>query len=232
MKKIIVYTLLIVSFACNDNKNIKDETSNNTIKDTAAIIKKYKTIEDTVQQKTIVKDTTVTSVKVNKDSTLLSLRKEILTAIKNNDYEKFAGFIHPVEGIRFSQYGYVDIETDVKFKAVDFLKKLNERSAKINWGPYDAREDFILLTMQEYFKQYVYSHDFLNAKNISIDKNFNGTNSGDSINETYKNCFFVINNFPNTVEAGAMDWRSLILVFKNYNNQFYLVGIIDDQWTI
>jgi len=29
-----------------------------------------------------------------------------------------------------------------------------------------------------------------------------------------------------------MDWRSLKLVFKKYEDRFYLVGIIHSEWTI
>jgi hypothetical protein len=30
----------------------------------------------------------------------------------------------------------------------------------------------------------------------------------------------------------GMDWASLKLVFENSNNEWYLVGIVHDQWTI
>ncbi|MBK7884452.1 MAG: hypothetical protein IPJ81_12195 [Chitinophagaceae bacterium] len=242
MKKIIVYTLLIVFFGCNDNKNVKDITSNNTLKDTAAIIKKDKTIDDTVQQKTIVKDTTVTSVKVNKDSTFLSLNKEILTAVKNNDYKKFARFIHPIDGIRFSQYGYVlakakpehNLEADKIFKPEEFLKKIKDNS-EILWGVYDGSGDPILLTVKEYFKQFVYSQDFLNAEEVIVMKSYWPTNMDEKeISEIYsKDCVFITNSFPGfNKEYGGMDWQDLTLVLKSYQDNFYLIGIIDDRRTM
>ena len=42
---------------------------------------------------------------VHKGAQVLALDKQVLAALKNKDYESFAGFIHPAEGVN-SQFIY------------------------------------------------------------------------------------------------------------------------------
>jgi hypothetical protein len=219
MKNLLIYILLVIAVACNDSKNKKEDVED---KKPYISTKPDSLIIDTVKQK-----------KVNKDTALLVLRKEVLTAIKNNDYNKFVTFIHPEQGVRFSQYGNVNIKTDIKFTGVDFLNKIKEKRTKINWGNYDGSGDAILLTIEEYFKKFIYAADFLNAEKVSINQKNGKGNSINNIVEIYKPCDFVESHFTGFDKSlGGMDWQSLRLVFKKYNDKYYLVGVVHDQWTI
>jgi hypothetical protein len=235
MKKFIAYLAAIaLTFGCQENKK---EVSPDNLKDTLQISKPNTLVKDTIKvagEKTdTLKVDTAKPKKINKDSTLLVLRKEILTAIKNKDYEKFASFIHPVEGVRFSPYGYIMPEGDAKLGNKEFLDKIKQKSLKINWGSYDGTGDLIQLTIQDYFKKFVYNVDYLNAEKISINKKIGTGNSLNNIAEVYKNSDFIESHFMGFDKTlGGMDWQSLRLVFKRYNDEYYLVGIIHDQWTI
>src|SRR5687767_1826584 len=50
-----------------------------------------------------------------KDSILLKLTQGILLTLKNKNYSAFANYIHPVSGIRFSPYGYIDTIHHIRF---------------------------------------------------------------------------------------------------------------------
>ncbi len=33
-------------------------------------------------------------------------------------------------------------------------------------------------------------------------------------------------------QGGAMDWQSLYLIFEKLGKEWYLVGVVNDEWTI
>lgn len=168
----------------------------------------------------------------NNDFLILTLTKEILTSIKNKDFPKFADFIHPTLGVRFSPYAYIDTTNDVKFNAKVFLDHIKEQN-KFNWGGYDGSGDTILMTVVEYFKQFVYNADFLNAEKRTVNKMIGGGNSLNNLEEMYNGCNFSESYFSGfDKKFEGMDWCCLRLVFNKYNGKYYLVGIVHDQWTI
>ena len=171
---------------------------------------------------------------VHTGSQVPALAKQVLAVLKDANYETFAGFIHPVEGIRFSPYGYIDTATAMVFSARTFLDAFSKTAqTKITWGQYDGTGEPIMLTIDEYFKKFVYNADFLNASQNSLNEMIGRGNSLNNLTAIYKGCFFTEHHFPGFDQKyNGMDWCSLRLVFKNYNSKIYLVGIVHDQWTI
>jgi len=167
------------------------------------------------------------------DSMALTLSKEILTAVKNKDYQKFASFIEPHVGVRFSPYAYIDTVHHRKFSTSEFLKAVSDTNTKLNWGTYDGSGEEILLTVNDYFKKFVYDADFVNAEQTSLNKTISKGNSLNNIDSVYKHCIyteFYFSGFEKQYQG--MDWRSLKLVFKKEMDKLYLVAVIHDQWTI
>ena len=79
----------------------------------------------------------------------------------------------------------------------------------------------------------MYDADFLNAPEISLNKTVSKGNSLNNIDSVYKNCVYTEFYFPGfDKKYEGMDWKSLKLVFKKANNNFYLIAIVHDQWTI
>ena len=90
----------------------------------------------------------------------------------------------------------------------------------------------IVLSISNYFANYVYDADFVNAEKKGYDKIIGKGNSLNNLFEIYPLAHFSESHFTgfNKKYAG-MDWKSLRLVFQPYKNSFYLVAIIHDQWT-
>ncbi|HSN61677.1 MAG TPA: hypothetical protein VLR49_12130 [Ferruginibacter sp.] len=171
-------------------------------------------------------------VKVDKDTLILNATKQILTALKNKDYKQFSTFIHPVLGVRFSPYGYIDTGSNLKFNTGNFLDK-NKTQGKLNWGNYDGSGDEMVLSINEYFAKFVYNADFVNAEKTSLNKMIGSGNSLNNLEKIYKDCDFTESYFSGfDKKYNGMDWTCLRLVFKNYNDNYYLVGVVHDQWTI
>jgi hypothetical protein len=169
-----------------------------------------------------------------KDSVLLKTTQTILTLLKNKNYLAFANHIHPVEGIRFSPYGFVDTVHDIKFSKQRFIGEAGQPiQDMIDWGEFDGTGDPIKMTLNNYMQRFVYDVDFAKPEKRSVNEFIGGGNSLNNLELVYKNCDFTESHFSGfDKKYGGMDWKSLRLVFKVRNRKFLLVGIVHDEWTI
>lgn len=178
------------------------------------------------------RDSSQKIVDIDSSELFIDSTKAILQVIKNGDYKRFARYIHPASGIRFSPYGYIDTTKDRTFSAEEFIRQ-SQKGNKINWGNHDGSGAPILLSVEEYFKKFVYNADFLNAEKTNFDKITGEGNSLNNLEKVYKQDHFTESYFSRFDQKyNGMDWTSLKLVYKIYENKIYLVAIIHDQWTI
>ena len=172
------------------------------------------------------------TVTVDSVALIMNLTKQVLSVIKAKDYTTLGSFFHPVAGTRFSHYGHIDTINDRKFTATQFLEQLGN-SGKLNWGNYDGSGEEIFLTVDHYFKRFVYNADFLHAEKTSLNKMIGKGNSLNNLEAVYKDRDFTESYFAGfDKQLEGMDWSSLRLVFESYKDKVYLVAIIHDQWTI
>ncbi|MEG6614289.1 hypothetical protein V6C42_15715 [Pseudoclostridium thermosuccinogenes] len=156
---------------------------------------------------------------------------EVLTALKDYDLKKLSQYIHPDKGVRFSPYGYVDVKENLVFTAEE-IESMDESKVYM-WGYYDGSGEPIELTFPDYHKRFIYDEDFINADEVGYNKALGHGNSLNNSFEVYKNSIIVEYHFPGIdPQYEGMDWRSLRLVFEKKSDQWYIVGIIHDQWTI
>jgi hypothetical protein len=104
-----------------------------------------------------------------KDSILLKTTQTILTLLKNKNYLAFANYIHPVEGIRFSPYGFVDTVHDIKLSKQKFINEAGKPDQDmIVWGAFDGTGDPIKMTLNNYMQRFVYDVDFVKPEKRSV----------------------------------------------------------------
>jgi hypothetical protein len=85
----------------------------------------------------------------------------------------------------------------------------------------------------EYFDEFIYDQDFLAAEEVKANEVIGTGNTINNIAEVYPSAQFVEYHFPGfDPEMAGMDWVSLRLVFEWKDEQWWLVGIIHDEWTI
>jgi len=168
-----------------------------------------------------------------KDTQIIEDRAvSVLTAIKNFDMEKLADAVHPDKGVRFSPYGYVDVDNDLVFTAEEVKNLANDTKTYL-WGHYDGSGEPINLSFPDYYKRFIYDADFINAEQVGYNKALGQGNTLNNSFEVYKNSIIVEYHFSGIdPKYEGMDWRSLRLVFEKKNDVWYLVGIIHDEWTI
>ena len=101
------------------------------------------------------------------------------------------------------------------------------------WGVYDGSGLPIEMPYAEYQARFVYDQDYLNAEEIGLNERIGQGNTIDNSLEYYPGAMVVEYHFSGFDPALAgMDWKSLRLVFHEENSEWYLVGIIHDEWTI
>lgn len=165
----------------------------------------------------------------SQEKTVINLNNEIVKLLKDKNYKKLSAYIHPEKGIRFSMYSFVS-DDDKSFSKSQFEKYIDS-DEKFTFGHKDGSGAIYIVSMKDYLKDWVFKKDFSKSK-INYE-NFEGKgNSLNNIKEKYPNSVTVENYLAGTVEYSYMDWNSLILVFEKIDNQYYLVAIANNQWTV
>ncbi|SDC89778.1 hypothetical protein [Pedobacter soli] len=177
---------------------------------------------------------TVQAVKIRQatqQDSIEAVGLKALTALQAKDYEAFAALFHPTEGVRFSPYGFID-PTHKQVLAKDFLEAIT-RNWILTWGHVDGSGEAIKIRVKAYVDKFIYNADYLHAPQKSYDSIIGKGNSIDNLKDTYPQLHFTEYHFKGFDEKyRGLDWTSLRFVFKKYNNAYYLVAVIHDQWTV
>ncbi|MBP1156561.1 MULTISPECIES: hypothetical protein [unclassified Paenibacillus] len=160
--------------------------------------------------------------------------RKSVQALKEKDMEQLSDMAHPVKGIRFSPYGYVESQSKLVFRA-ERLKELMTDKAVYEWGVYDGSGEPIQLTFAEYFDQFIYDADFAQSHKTSVNREIGQGTTRSNLTEVYPSDRYSFAEFHFQgfdMQFEGLAWKSLRLVFEKSNNGWYLVGIVHDQWTV
>lgn len=162
--------------------------------------------------------------------------RQVMLAIKNRDMRALASYVHPRKGVRFSPYAYVDRKTHRALNRQQLVRLYNSRQ-RLVWGEYDGSGDPIRLTLRQYLSRFVYRLDLLTDKDPSYnpERPQGGGTTINNIGEAYRGNIIIVGYGHEGITApqgGGMDWQSLFLVFEKLGSQWYLVGVVNDEWTI
>lgn len=156
----------------------------------------------------------------------------VIRLIRDKDFRTLAGFVHPEKGVRFTPYTYVMVDIDVvlnRDKIADFF----EDDTEYLWGYFDGTGDEILMTPRQYYQRFIYTRDFASAPEVGYNEVLSYGNMLENQFKVYHNPIVVEYYFPGmNPDYGGLDWRSLRLVFEQFEGQWYLVGIINNEWTV
>ena len=163
---------------------------------------------------------------------LLKQAYAVINAFKDQNYLALSALVHPSKGVCFTPYSTVDSAADRTFKPLE-LSKANSNNTLYIWGLQDGSGLPIQLTIEDYFKQYVYNADYAMAPVIGINTVLSSGNSLENVAEAYPDCYFVEFYFPGiNPKNNGFDWCGLKLVFEPVAEKYMLVGVIHSEWTI
>lgn len=159
--------------------------------------------------------------------------KDIVESIKVDNLNNISKYVHSERGIRFSPTAEINEEKHkIVFQNLDELVK---DKSKCDWGLFDANGKVILLTFEEYYKQYIKDEDCINSGNIKYaneNTNRNSLQIKESrlrTNEVYENTLFADCVYKGTQENNFADWKSIRFVFEEIQSVWYLTGIITNK---
>jgi hypothetical protein len=166
------------------------------------------------------------------ESIIKETADQAIRAIRDQDAEKLAALVHPEKGVRFTPYTYVSVEQDLVFNQ-EAIKNFFTDDTIYHWGYFDGTGWDILMTPNEYYRRFIYSHDFVNAEQIGYNEVLSFGNMLQNQFEVYENPIIVEYYFSGfNPDYAGMDWKSLRLVFEHHVDGWKLVGIIHNEWTI
>jgi len=147
--------------------------------------------------------------------------------LESGAYDSLAKMVHPESGLRIVPM--VNCTPSNPLFGALKLKSIWDSDSSIFWGIADGSGDSIVLTFENYKKKFLQNRDYKSATPEITNKPFHFTNTRQNIQE-----FFPKSNLVDfTVNPKEdMDWGSLIFVFKIYEGQWKLVGILSNYWTI
>lgn len=159
------------------------------------------------------------------------LSLQVLVALKGEKLELVADMAHR-EGVLFSPYTHVDTEKDQVLTSDELRGAMEDEQVRL-WGNYDGSGEPIELTFAEYYKQFVFDHDYTEADETALDRTIGQGNTLNNIKEVFPEAHVMEYHFKGfDPEVEGMDWTSLRLVFTEDEGDWRLRAIVHDQWTI
>lgn len=159
--------------------------------------------------------------------------RQVILSLRAGDVARLSTFVDPQKGVRFSPYASVLPDEDRVIKRNQLVQMWASKK-RYKWGAYDGSGDPIWLTFKKYYRRFIFDHDFSRAKRIAYNPEvMSHGNTPNNIREYYPKAIAIEYYFPGfDTKLSGMDWISLWLVFEKRGSEWYLVGIVHDEWTI
>lgn len=174
------------------------------------------------------------SVPVVSDISQQTLKQQALRiqrALANNDFARITDDIHPTRGVRFSMYAYVHLDKDKIFSREQFSQYLNESKVRFTWGDLDGTGDLLIIPLPEYLDTWIDAKK-LNDARITVNTFESRGNMINNVNDAYPKSDVVDFYYKGSDKYDGINWRGMRLVFDEYQGKRYLVGIVNDRWTV
>lgn len=163
--------------------------------------------------------------------TIMQQALHIQRALANNDYASITDDIHPTRGVRFSMYAYVHLDKDKVFSRAQFAQYLRESRIRFTWDDLDGTGEDYVVPLPVYLDSWIDAKKFDNAR-MTVNQFESRGNMINNVLEAYPGADVVDFYYRGSDKYDGMDWRGMRLVFETYQGKRYLVGIVNDRWTV
>ncbi len=155
-----------------------------------------------------------------------------VNALESQDYSTLSKMVHKENGVRFTPFSTVNVENDVVLSWEE-VRDLQGNTSLFSWGAHVGSGEVLSLSIPGYFEKIVSPIAYSKAPFIAIDSVIISGNSLENVAESYPEGRFVDFSYRSVdPELAGQDWTSLKLVFQIYQDAWYLVGVVNSQWTI
>lgn len=163
---------------------------------------------------------------------LWDIGHEVMELIKVKDMAALSAYVHPSKGLMFSPYVHINSTFDQVFTPQE-VADLPSNTTEYDWGYYYGTpvETQILLDFNDYYDEFIYDEDFLNANIIGVNAVVSYGDIIDNIADEYPDAEYLEFYIITSQDNNNIYWRSLKVAFEEVGGQYKLMGIIHGQWT-
>lgn len=165
-------------------------------------------------------------------SALIARAEQVLDALGKKDMARFATFVHPRDGVRFSTSAFVRADSDRVFTRPQ-VASLWADPREYTWGVGNGSGDPIRATYAQYHPRFVFDHDYRRAPLRLANAPVRSGNTPSNLSTVYRGAEWVEFRFPGfEPRFEGMDWASLTLVLRREGAEWFVVGVVHASWTI
>jgi hypothetical protein len=160
--------------------------------------------------------------------------RQMVELIAKRRIDEIAKHVHPHNCVLLSPYGYIDRDSAITLSAKE-LSEAWRLNSSFNWGFYDGSGEPIQTSIQMFFDEFIYAVDYRKTDKVSVNKPLGLGNTINNIHSQFPDAVYVEFHFAGfSPQFDGMDWRSLRLVLeaKPDVDGWWLVALVNDQWTI
>ena len=168
------------------------------------------------------------------NGTPLNKADEVVQILERADYSVLASYVNRDEGLKFLPYIHDLTELQISSFSKDDLLSSMAQDKIATWGTYDGSGAPIKLTLADYHSSFVYDFPYatdaavksIEAKNAELPSGLN------AVGQHFDGATFVLYRYEGSPSAAYNDWRDLLLIFRQIDNEWYLIGIGHGEKTI
>lgn len=165
-------------------------------------------------------------------ATLVARAEQALDALGKKDMARFATFVHPGEGARFSTSTFVRVDSDRVFTRPQVASLWND-PLEYTWGVGNGSGDPIRATYAQYHQRFVFDHDYTRAPLRVANAPVRSGNTPSNLATVYRGAEWVEFRFPGfEPRFDGMDWAGLWLVLRREGEEWFVVGVVHGSWAI
>ena len=163
---------------------------------------------------------------------LWNIGHEVMELVKDKDMAALSSYVHPTKGLRFTPYVHINSTFDQVFTPQE-VADLPADTTEYDWGYYYGTpvETQILLNFNDYYDEFIYDEDFLNANIIGVNAVVSYGVMIDNIFDEYPDAEYLEFYIITSQDNNNIYWRSLKVAFEKVGGEYKLIGIIHGQWT-
>lgn len=163
---------------------------------------------------------------------LWDIGHEVMSLIKDKDMVALSAYVHPTKGLRFTPYVHINSTFDQVFTPQQ-VAGLPGDTTEYDWGYYYGTpvETKIMLNFNDYYDEFIYDEDFLNANIIGVNAVVSYGVMIDNVFDEYPDAEYLEFYIITSQDNNNIYWRSLKVAFEKVGGEYKLMGIIHGQWT-
>ena len=160
---------------------------------------------------------------------LTHLSSAVAECLAAEDYASLAEYIHPVYGLVFAPSPTVNLGSNQCFTPQRVAYAGEDRTVYV-WGMKYGTDEPIQLTTKQFFAEYIYDRDYLNAPVLGFNTVLRSGNALENVTAAFPDGQFVDLYFPSS-GTGVNDWSILRMVFEDSGGELKLSALIHSEYT-